>query len=344
MLSPMITHFSNFQAIAIVVLFVVSNSVFGQDSKIPPSSEAPHESDSVISNNEVIKTDDVPNKVSRIHRRIGDQVLQMSRDLDEFFSDEDLDDDSEKTRFRVRSEFRILEKSESEFQVKIRGHAVLPRTEKRLGLYLESMREDFLTNFDEVLGSEGTDSELNNLLEDENVSGIRLSLFRDLPGSWNLDGGLKLSSNPKTRVRLRWKYGTPVFEQWNFLSIQSLEYREELGTGQRTQFRLERIFIDHLLRFSLEGVRFEKEPLQSVFSTEVFFPLNDEANLRLSTSLAGFLGTEPAIKGVTLEAALRKKIYFDWLYGEIAPRLFWPGRPSEERDVSTLLALEIVFQ
>ena len=196
MLSPMITHFSNFQAIAIVVLFVVSNSVFGQDSKIPPSSEAPHESDSVISNNEVIKTDDVPNKVSRIHRRIGDQVLQMSRDLDEFFSDEDLDDDSEKTRFRVRSEFRILEKSESEFQVKIRGHAVLPRTEKRLGLYLESMREDFLTNFDEVLGSEGTDSELNNLLEDENVSGIRLSLFRDLPGSWNLDGGLKLSSNP----------------------------------------------------------------------------------------------------------------------------------------------------
>ena len=105
------------------------------------------------------------------------------------------------------------------------------------GFFVESLREDFLSDFNEVLGSESNEEDPDNPLEDGNVSGLRVSLFKNFPGSWTLDGGVKISSDPKTRVRLRWQYDWQALEKWNMRFVQGLDYREELGAEGRTAFR-----------------------------------------------------------------------------------------------------------
>ena len=281
--------------------------------------------------------------VNDFHSRVGARIFKISDRVDDFFGDRRMEDEPVETRLRVRSQFRLYEGGRSEVKFKIRANAVLPRTQQRLGFFVESLREDFLTDFSQVLGDESSEQSSDNPLADDNVSGLRLSLFKDAPGKWTLDGGVKISSDPKTRVRLRWQYDWQAFEKWNMRVVQGFEYREELGPGLRTQLRWERLISDRLLRISLEGVRFDEDPAESLFSIDHYLPLSEDSTVRITASELGFLGSGAELDGSSLEVAWRKKVLFDWLFAEVAPKMFWSDDPEEGREYSTFLALEVVF-
>ena len=150
--------------------------------------------------------------INDFHTRLGSRIFQISERVDDFFGDRRLEDEPVETRLRVRTQFRFTEGERPNIRFKIRANAVLPRTQQRLGFFVESLREDFLSDFNEVLGSESNEEDPDNPLEDGNVSGLRISLFRNFPGRWTLDGGVKISSDPKTRVRLRWQYDWQALE------------------------------------------------------------------------------------------------------------------------------------
>ena len=281
--------------------------------------------------------------INDFHTRLGGRIFQISERVDDFFGDRRLEDEPVETRLRIRTQFRFTEGERPNIRFKIRANAVLPRTQQRLGFFVESLREDFLSDFNEVLGSESNEEDPDNPLEDGNVSGLRISLFRNFPGRWTLDGGVKISSDPKTRVRLRWQYDWQALENWNMRFVQGMEYREELGAGVRTEFRWERLISDRLLRFSLEGVRFADDAPESIFSVDHYLPLKGEATLRLTASEYGFVGTGAELEGSSVELAWRKRVLYEWLYVEVAPRMFWSDLPNEGREFSTLLAFEVVF-
>ena len=108
-----------------------------------------------------------------MHRSIGDRVLDISDRVDNFFGDPRLDADAGETRYRIRNEIRFDEGGASEFRTRIRGHAVLPNTKKRLGLFLESFRDDFLTDLGDLFGDAAEPEGAASLLADEDVSGFR---------------------------------------------------------------------------------------------------------------------------------------------------------------------------
>jgi len=281
--------------------------------------------------------------VNDFHDRVGRRIFRISERVDDFFGDRRLEDEPVETRLRVRSQFLIPEGGEAKVRFKIRANAVFPKTQQRLGFFVESLRQDFLSDFDEVLGDESTEGDPDNPLADDNVSGLRFSLFRNFPGRWTLDGGLKISSDPQSRVRLRWQYDWQAFDEWNMRFVQGLEYREELGRGIRTELRWERLISDRLLRFSLEGVQFADDPAESLFSIDHYLPLNPDSTIRFTATEFGFLDAEAELAGSALEVAWRRKTLYEWLYVELAPRIFWPDAEGESSEYSTLLAFEVVF-
>ncbi len=285
----------------------------------------------------------LPERLSAMHRRIGDRVLDLSDRIDNFFGDTRLDEEAGKTRYRVRTELRLLEGGESEFRTRIRGHAVLPNTRERLGLFLESFRSDFLTDLGDLLGEPAQEEEQQSLLPEEDVSGLRAALFSSDRGHLSLDGGVKLSSDPQARVRLRWREDHELGDTWSLRFIQSLEYRGEIGYGERTQLRFERAFDQRLLRLAIEGVWFERQDLEALLVTSYFLPLDDRTLLRISGDIRGVLGDDPARTGVGLGLGLRRLLHEDWLFGEIAPRVFYPEKSIHGSDVSVQLVLEVIF-
>ena len=281
--------------------------------------------------------------VNDFHNRLGQRIFRISESVDDFFGDRRMEDEPVETRFRIRSQFRLYEGAPTQIKFKIRANAVFPKTQRRIGFFVESLREDFLTDFNEVLGDESSEDDPENPLADDNVSGLRVSLFRDFPGRWTLDGGFRLSSDPKTRVRLRWQYDWQAFEEWNMRFTQGVEYREELGPGIRTEFRWERLISDRLLRFSLEGVRFDEDPTESLFSIDHYLPVNSDATIRVTASELGFIDSEAQLNGSSLEVAWRRRVFFEWLYVEVAPKMFWSDIATEGREFSTFVAFEVVF-
>ncbi|MGE4632713.1 MAG: hypothetical protein AAEJ47_06705 [Planctomycetota bacterium] len=278
-----------------------------------------------------------------MHRRIGDRVLDLSDRIDNFFGDPRLDEDAGETRYRVRTELRLLEGGETDFRMRVRGHAVLPNTRKRLGLFLESFRSDFLTDLGDLLGDPAQEGEQQSLLPAEDVSGLRAALFGNDRGHLSLDGGVKLSSDPQARVRLRWREDHELGDVWSLRFIQSLEYRGEIGYGERTQLRFERAVDQRLLRFGIEGVWFEQQDFEALLVTSYFLPLDERTVLKISSDIRGVIGDDPESTGVGLGLGLRRRLHEDWLFGEIAPRVFYPDNSIHGSDISVQLVFEVIF-
>ncbi len=288
-------------------------------------------------------TGEFPQTLSDMHRRIGDRVLDLSDRIDNFFGDPRLEEDAGETRYRVRTELRIEEAGETDFRTRIRGHAVLPHTKKRLGLYLETFRDDFFADLGDLLGDPVDEGE-ESLLREEDVSGLRAALFDGDSGHLSLDGGLKISSDPKVRLRLRWREDHELNDIWTLRFVQSLEYRGEIGYGERTQFRFERSVDDRFLRLGLEGVWFEDQDYEALFTTSYYFPVDERTILRVSGDMRGILGNEPARTGVGWGLGLRRLLHEDWLFGEIAPRVFYPEKSIHGSEVSVQLVFEVIFR
>jgi hypothetical protein len=198
-----------------------------------------------------------------------------------------------------------------------------------------------LTDFEDLLGNpaENTDG----LITAEDVSGLRAALFSNQRGRLSLDGGVKLSKDPKTRVRLRWQEDHDLDNLWSVRVIQSLEHREESGFGERSQLRFERAIEDQMFRFGLEGIWFEAQPFEAILTTSYFVPIDERTVLRFNGDMTGILGNEPARTGVGVGIGIRRRLYKDWLFGELAPRVFWPEKSFEGSDVTLLLVTEVIF-
>lgn len=283
----------------------------------------------------------MPRRLEMMHRDFGDRILDLSDRLDDFFGDPRLEEQAGLTRYRVRSEIQLEEGGDLNFGVRVKGHAVLPRTRQRLGFFLESFRDDALTDFEDLLGdpSDNTDG----LRGAEDVSGLRAALFSNQRGRLSLDGGLKLSKDPKTRVRLRWQEDHDLDNLWSVRLIQSLEHREESGFGERSQVRFERAVEERMIRFGLEGIWFEAQQFEAIMTTSYFIPIDERTVLRIKGDMTGVLGNEPARTGVGLGIGIRRRLYKDWLFGELAPRVFWPDKSVEGSDVTLLLVTEVIF-
>ena len=284
---------------------------------------------------------ELPRRLSVMHQEIGDRVLDLSDRLDDFFGDPRLETEAGKTRYRVRSEWRFEEGGESTIRVKVRGHAVLPRTRQRIGFFLESFRDDVLTDLDDLLGDPADDTD--SLISAEDVSGLRAALFSNPRGKLSLDGGVKLSKSPQARVKLRWQEDHDLENLWSLRLIQSLEYRGEEGFGERTQLRFERAIEEKLLRFGIEGVWFEEQDFSALLTTSYFLPLDSRSVLHLNGHLTADLGDAPARTGVGVGFGLRRRLYSDWLFGEIAPHVFWPEKSFDGSEVSLFLVTEVIF-
>ncbi len=284
---------------------------------------------------------ELPSRVEDMHRRIGKRVLDLSDRIDDFFGDPRLELDAGKTRFRVRSELNLYDSGESKIRVRVRAHAVLPRTQHRVGLFLESFRDDVLNDFDDLFGDPAEDE--GSPFESEQVSGVRAALFSNMRGKLTLDGGVKLAEKPQTRIRLRWKEDHELGDLWSLRVIQGLEYRGEEGYGERTQLRFERSVDEKLLRFGIEGVWFKEQHYSLLLSTSYFLPIGSRTVVRFNGDMTGVLGEDPARTGVGLGVAVRRRLYSDWLFVEVSPRLFWPDKSLNGSELSWLLVSEVIF-
>ncbi|HIA28570.1 MAG TPA: hypothetical protein EYN79_10755 [Planctomycetes bacterium] len=304
--------------------------VFAQEPPIPPGEPPP--SDEPAAPRDFFWVFD------GIRGDLSQRVLDLSERVDNFFGDETLDDEPSGTRVRVRSTLRFDEGGEIEESFKVRARVSLPRTRERLGLFIESFREELDFNLDDLSPTSDGSS------EDEDVAGLRAALLANERGSLSLDGSVKIDSGVQPRARLRWREDHSL-DVWNLRLIQSLEWRNEEGWGETTFLRFQRVLEeDRLLRWGSRFHYSETSDGLEVFTEALFFhPIDEITGIFFSIDARGRSKPRRVVDEYGAQIRLRRLVRSDWLYLEVAPRVAFPEENDRAAEFIFFFTLESIL-
>lgn len=299
--------------------------------------------DSIGDGDTPLPDDPTPSKAllslfDEFHGDLSQRVLELSDRVDQFFGDESLDDEPSGTRVRVRSTLRFDEGGEIEESIKVRARVSLPRTKERLGLFVESFREELDFNFNDF--SPQTDGSA----EDEDVAGLRAALLINKRGTLSLDGSVKVDSGLKPRARLRWRENH-TFDLWSLRFIQSLEWHKEAGWGATTAMRFQRpLDGGRLLRLGSDIRHFETSEGLEIFSEALLFqPIDPITGVFLGVDLRARTRPQEIVDEYGVQLRLRRLIHSDWLYLELSPRAAFRQETDRTAEVTFFFTLESIL-
>lgn len=276
------------------------------------------------------------------HRIISDAFLTIPNGVDSFFATTRIEEESNASLMRLSLEPTLEKGNEWSFIARVKIKLVLPHTEKRLRLVIESTPEEALQQPSE--GLVGESSPLDAVKSAEQTAAIQAILRETRRWHVNLSSGIKLHTPIDPFVRLR-GWGTFPLEQWQIRLTQSVFWFDSIGLGETTRLDFERpLDIDTLFRASSQATWHRDDDL---------FHLSQDFNLyyrhskdrAIAYRLAVFGLNEPTthVTDYYVNVRYRVRTTRDWLFFEIGPQLHYPKDADFDLSPSLNFKLEAIF-
>jgi len=257
--------------------------------------------------------------------------------FDDFFGSDRVLEEVAGTYVRFQTDLVFDEEQGAEVDPGLDFSVELPNISRRLKLTFESDEDTQLRDI-----APGNDPNVT-----ENSIGLRLDMLD------TLQQNIKLSVSLKPRIRLRYRYSTPVWGDLVFRYTQEVQ-REEGINGARTRFDLELpVFSSLFFRSTSDGFVSEEYPgVEWLQAFSLFQRLSPKSSLAYEAGINGFTKPLNVTTNYRLGIRYRRNIHRDWLFFEVAPAMSWPVNLSEDRetilierrDVASLLfRLEVHF-
>ena len=257
--------------------------------------------------------------------------------FDDFFGSDRVLEEVAGSYVRLQTDLVFDEEQGVELDPGLDFSVELPKISRRLKLTFESDEDTQLRDI-----APGNDPAVS-----ENSIGLRLDMLD------TLSQNLKLSVSLKPRIRLRYRYSTPVWGELVFRYTQELQ-REEGVNGARTRFDLEVPVSSSLFfRATSDGFVSDEYPgVEWLQAFSLFQRLSPKTSLAYEAGINGFTRPLNVTTNYRLGMRYRRNIHRDWLFFEVSPAMSWPVNLSEDRetilierrDVASLLfRLEIHF-
>lgn len=219
------------------------------------------------------------------------------------------------TYARWRNDFSYDEEEYFKFKMGLNLSVELPGLKDRMRLTFESDEDEDLRDIAPGSGQATTNS-----------LGLQLDVLE------NIRSKFSVSINFSPRIRLRYRYTYPVYEDITMRLTQEIQ-RESSINSTRTQIDVERAFKQRFLfRSSTEG-RFSEEfdGVDWLQAFVLFQRINKRSSLSYESSVSGI--SEPATLATNYRIGVRFRRNFHrrWLFYEIAPEMTWPKTLDESR-------------
>ena len=269
------------------------------------------------------------------HDTVAKQVINFANWLDNFFGDERVYDESQKSHLKLNLRY-ISEKGNSpRYQANLQGKLTLPHTQKRLKLLLESDPGE----------NPSTSNTVVEALESQEQSiGLR---YIQYSSDWlraHTDAGIRFHSglDPFVRFRLR---GIFTFGHWNLRAAETLFWRKSSEPGETTQLDIERGLSKDLLFRSTSSATWLDKTQQFDMGQNfyLFHTINPYRAVIYRAGLSAVSEPQTHTTGYVLSVRLRQQIHRDWLFFEINPKVLYPEEENFSPQRSLTLKLEVLF-
>ncbi|MEW5755569.1 MAG: hypothetical protein AB1810_04640 [Pseudomonadota bacterium] len=276
------------------------------------------------------------------HRRLSDAFLAIPNGIDSFFATTRAEEESNASLMRLSLEPTLNKGNEWSFVARVRVKLVLPHTEKRLRLILESTPEEALQEPTE--GLRGEPSPLDAVKSTEQTAAIQALLRETRRWRVNLSSGIKLHTPIDPFVRLR-AWGTIPLEQWQIRLTETVFWYDSVGFGQTTRVDFERpLDEDMLFRASSQATWHRDDDILHLSQDlNLFYRHSQDRAIAYRLAAIGIDEPSTHVTDYVFDMRYRVRTWRDWLFFEIGPRLHYPKAADFDLTPSLNFKLEAIF-
>ncbi|MGE0373754.1 MAG: hypothetical protein AB7Q01_17990 [Gammaproteobacteria bacterium] len=270
-----------------------------------------------------------------------EKVSDYAGRLDRFFGDERTFQEANESIVQFDLIQLVDEGGDHRTTFSGRAKLVLPQTEKRLHLLVETDPEEVASN---EISEEGPVTAGDIRSADSYAAALRYQKDKEDIWHFSTDLGVHLSSglDPYTRVR---GSGALMLGAWRFKLTETLFWFRTIGPGETTRLDIERPLAAALLfRSASSGTWLHDDSSFSVRQDlSLYQTVDDRRALLYQISGVGTAQPEKRMEEYVVLLRYRHRLHHHWLYGEISPQVHYPEETGYHPDLQLVLRLEIQF-
>ena len=254
----------------------------------------------------------------RVHGYVEGAVERLARRFDSFFGGEVAYEEATGSYLQVGGSTVWREGGEWDFDHRILIKVVLPQTQRRFRLVLESDQEPEPAGGTPTVDPPPVPGEPSD--GNRTLLGVESQLRETLNWKVSLTGGIKfpLPADPFVRLRGRWRMSA---WSWHFRATETVFWFRSNGFGETTALDLDRHLSPAVLfRASSEATfLLDDSNFDLIQSLNLYHDLSRRDGLTYRYALYG--ETRPVTRTTAHVVSLRyrRQIYRDWLFFEVEP-------------------------
>jgi hypothetical protein len=275
--------------------------------------------------------------VDNTHTSLSEMIETTARRIDQFFGNDRAFQESNETSLQISLDYISEEDNVAQFESRVRGKLVLPGTERRLRLIVESDPEE--------LDPEAPGRNPIDALETTNnyIIGVEGERLR---GDWQLRPslGVKPGMSPQLYGRFR---AIRYFDldKWVARFQGTAAWFSADGKSLSATTDFDRRINDKLLFRSSTGLRWniddEVTDASQVFT--LYQRMASKAKLAYDIGVVGNDDTHWRVTDQFVRLRYRRLVYKNWAFMEIQPMVSWPEDNDFHEELSLLVRLELNF-
>jgi hypothetical protein len=294
--------------------------------------------------------DDIGKSIADAHDQIEQNILDNVKRFDNFLGDVATETQRKPSyEIRLRSGLRLVEGENLKPEVTFRANIALPKTSKRLSLYIsgEDQADSLSPALPEDPGNPGFDRTIRPSARIVNTE-FRYSLFETVNHHLFLGAGVRVALPPEPFARSRYQF-THNFSKIFLIRIaETLFAKNDAGLGETTEVTLERLLgKDTLIRLA-NSATLSQEFHGLEWGSELSWirALSTKSVITLTGGIYGNTAPSTIATNYRLLARYRRNIFKEWLFYELEPEIIWPRDTdgAEAHRLALTFRLEIQFR
>ncbi|MDH2916384.1 MAG: hypothetical protein PXX77_05835 [Gallionella sp.] len=217
----------------------------------------------------------------------------------------------------------------------------LPNTEERLHLTIESdPDQNFSTDQSRTQQQSTQRSTIQSI-----AAALRFEQTGNERWHFSTDAGLKFQGLETTPfARVRGSVGE-VFGLWHAKAAETVFWFNTVGTGETTQFDLERLISEPLLFRATSSATWlhEKQNFDLRQDLSLFHTWDERTALLYQASAFGISKPHTHVTDYVLLLSYRYRLHRDWLFFELDPQLHFPAERRFRTSQALVMRLEMLF-
>jgi len=272
---------------------------------------------------------------------LSEKVVNYSKRIDEFFGDERYFQEHNHSVIQLDMNETMEAGGSRAFLYEGKAKIDLPAASKRFQFVLESNPEQ------KTAGEAKKDLPVTTQKQatpQNYAASVRYEKAEESLWHFSSEAGLKFQFPLDPFVRVRGSYAIPLGE-WRLKMAETLFWFNTIGSGETTQFDIERVLSDPVLFRATSTATCLVLPqtcdLRQDFS--IFHTLNERTALVYQASVIGINKPQLEETAYVLLMRYRYRLHKEWVFFEAIPQLNFPRTDDFNLNAVLLLRLEILF-